>query len=104
LKTVWDANGRAIYDYDRYNTERLDAYAQLDIRIDKAFYFKKWTMSLYIDMENVTFSKIRQPDALLSTGIILNPDLPLSEQRYDMERLELWSGTLVPTLGITVEF
>jgi hypothetical protein len=61
-------------------------------------------MSLYIDMENVTFSKIRQPDALLSTGIILNPDLPLSEQRYDMERLELWSGTLVPTLGITVEF
>ena len=61
-------------------------------------------MGLYVDLQNVTFSKIRQPDAYLSTGEIINPeDLPL-EQRYILETLELWSGTIVPAIGVTVAF
>jgi hypothetical protein len=84
--------------------KRLKPYTQLDIRIDKDFYFRKWTLSLYIDLENVTFSKIRQPDALLSTGTLVDPETSLALQRYKMETLELWSGTLVPALGINVEF
>lgn len=104
LKTVWDANGRPVYDYSRYNMKRLDPYAQLDLRIDKSFYFRKWTLSMYVDLENVTFSKIRQPDALISTGTIIDPEAALALQRYEMEVLELWSGTLVPAVGVTVEF
>jgi hypothetical protein len=103
-KVVWDSNGRPIVDYSLYNTRRLNPYAQLDIRIDKSFYFKKWTLSIYLDMENVTFSKIQQQDAYLSSGEILNPEAELNKQRYRMEDLELWSGTIVPALGITVEF
>ena len=103
-KTVWDATGRPVYDYSQYNMKRLKPYTQLDIRIDKDFYFRKWTLSLYIDLENVTFSKIRQPDALLSTGTLVDPETSLALQRYKMETLELWSGTLVPALGINVEF
>ena len=72
--------------------------------MDKNFYFKKWTLGLYVDLQNVTFSKIRQPDAYLSTGEIVNPeDLP-ADQRYALETLELWSGTIVPAIGVTVEF
>lgn len=37
-------------------------------------------------------------------GDILNPDSPLFEQRYDLELLELYSGTIVPAIGVTVEF
>lgn len=103
-KLIWDANGRAILDYTRYNTGRLNPYAQLDVRIDKDFYFDKWTLNLYVDMENVTFSKIQQPDAYLSSGEIVNPEAEPYLQRYRMEELELWSGTIVPTLGITIEF
>ena len=103
-KLVWDANGRPVADYSRYNTCRLYPYAQLDIRIDKALYFNKWTLSIYIDMENVTFSKIRQQDAYLSSGEIMNPEAELNLQRYRMEELKLWSGTIVPTLGVTFEF
>ena len=62
-KVVWDSNGRPIVDYSLYNTRRLNPYAQLDIRIDKSFYFKKWTLSIYLDMENVTFSKIQHISA-----------------------------------------
>ena len=104
LKVVWDAAGRPVYDYTKYNQARLDPYYQIDLRVDKSFYFRKWTLGLYVDLQNVTFSKIRQPDAYLSTGEIVNPDsLPL-EQRYALETLELWSGTIVPAIGVTVEF
>lgn len=104
LKVVWDAAGRPVYDYSKYNQGRLDPYYQIDVRVDKNFYFRRWTLGLYLDLQNVTFSKIRQPDAYLSTGEIVNPDdLPLA-QRYALETLELWSGTIVPALGVTVEF
>lgn len=104
LRYAWDASGRPVYDYSKYNGMRLDPYFQLDLRVDKNFYFRKWTLGLYVDLQNVTFSKIRQPDAWLSTGVILNPDAPEAEQRYELEALQLWSGTLVPAVGVTVEF
>lgn len=104
LRSVWDAAGRPVYDYARYNAMRLDPYWQLDIRVDKNFYFDKWTLGLYVDLQNVTFSKIRQPDAYLNTGTISDPDVPVSEQRYELELLELYSGTIVPAIGVTVEF
>lgn len=104
LKTSWDAGGRPVPDYSRYNQGRLKPYYQIDLRVDKDFYFRKWTLGFYIDLQNVTFSKIRQQDAYLSTGEIVNPDDLPQNQRYALEVLELWSGTIVPTLGITVEF
>ena len=104
LKSVWDAAGRAVYDYSRYNGSRLSPYWQLDLRVDRNFYFPKWTLGFYLDLQNVTFSKIRQPDAYLSTGEIINPDSLPDEQRYALEVLELYSGTIVPAIGITVEF
>ena len=104
LKTVWDAAGRPVYDYGKYNQARLDPYYQIDLRVDKNFYFKRWTLGLYLDLQNVTFSKIRQPDAYLSTGNVTTPDALLPEQKYELEVLELYSGTIVPAIGITVGF
>ena len=104
LKIVWDAAGRPVYDYSMYNRMRLDPYYQIDVRVDKNFYFRRWTLGIYLDLQNVTFSKIRQPDAYMSTGEIINPDALPSEQRYALEVLELYSGTIVPAVGISVEF
>ncbi len=104
LKEAWDASGRPYYDYSLYNQFRLDPFAQLDIRIDKTFYFPHCMLGLYIDLQNVTGSKLKQPDVLMSTGVIENPSAPLSEQRYVMKYIAQQSGTIVPTIGITVEF
>ena len=35
LVTAWNAQGKPYYDYTRYNEERLPAFTQVDIRIDK---------------------------------------------------------------------
>ena len=37
LVTAWNAQGKPYYDYTRYNEERLPAFTQVDIRIDKTF-------------------------------------------------------------------
>ena len=57
-------------------------------------------LGFYIDLQNVTVSKYRSPDVVMSTGVI-DPEDP---QRYVMKTIEQVSGTLLPTLGITVEF
>ena len=104
LVEAWDAQGRPYYDYSKYNAGRLDAFAQLDVRVDKVFYFRRCMLGVYIDLQNVAGGRLRQPDVLMSTGEIENPSAPASERRYRMKYLEQVSGTLLPTLGLTVEF
>lgn len=104
LVSAWDASGRPYLDYTKYNTLRTKAYAQLDVRVDKSFFFRKWTLGLYLDLQNVTVSRFSQADALVSTGRILNPEAPVPEQRYEMKNIPLTGGTILPTLGVTVIF
>lgn len=104
LVTAWNAQGKPYYDYTRYNEERLPAFTQVDIRIDKTFYLKRCMLGFYIDLQNIAGSKLKQADVLMSTGVIKNPDAPITEQRYVMKSLKQESGTLLPTLGITFEY
>lgn len=104
LKEAWDVQGRPYIDYTLYNTERLKPFAQLDLRIDKSFYFKKWMLGVYVDVQNVTGSKLRQQDVLISTGIIENTAALVTEQRYIMKYIPQEAGSIVPAVGITVEF
>ena len=104
LVTAWNAQGKPYYDYTRYNEERLPAFTQVDIRIDKTFYLERCMLGFYIDLQNIAGSKLKQADVLMSTGVIKNPDAPIAEQRYVMKSLKQESGTLLPTLGITFEY
>lgn len=104
LVTAWNAQRKPYYDYTRYNEERLPAFTQVDIRIDKTFYLKRCMLGFYIDLQNIAGSKLKQADVLMSTGVIKNPDAPIAEQRYVMKSLKQESGTLLPTLGITFEY
>lgn len=104
LVEAWDAKGQPYYDYSRYNTERLPNFAQFDLRVDKSFYFRRCMVGIYLDIQNITGNKLKQADVIMSTGIIENPSAPVNEQRYKMKYLKQESGTILPTLGVTVEF
>ena len=90
--------------YSKYNKERLPTFAQVDLRIDKTFYLKHCMLGFYLDLQNITVSKLKQQDVLMSTDIIENPEAPADSQHYKMKRLKQSSGTLLPTLGITFEY
>jgi len=40
-------------NYDLYNTEVLPIYHRLDVRAEKRFFFKAWTLTTYIDIQNI---------------------------------------------------
>ena len=104
LVEAWNVQGRPYYDYSKYNTERLPNFAQLDIRVDKSFYFHRCMVGFYLDLQNITGSKLKQQDVIMSTGVIENPSAPVGEQRYKMKYLKQESGTILPSIGVTVEF
>ena len=104
LKKAWDAQGRGYYDYNLYNSKRLDPFAQLDIRIDKSWYFNEWMIGIYLDIQNITGSKLKQQEALASTGILEDPMATEDEQRYIMKWINQEVGSIIPSFGITVEF
>jgi hypothetical protein len=54
--------GQGVLDFSRLNTERLINFSQLDIRVDKKFYFRKSTLDVFIDLQNALQAK--------------NPDIP----------------------------
>lgn len=104
LVEAWDVLGRPYLDYTRYHEERSPAFAQVDLRVDKLFYFPKWSFGFYIDLQNILNSKFIQQDAWISTGEIINPEAPKNEQRYRLRSIPMESGSLVPTIGIMAEF
>lgn len=103
LVSAWDASGKPYLDYSQYNVKRSSSYTQLDLRIDKTFFIKKFMIGLYFDIQNATKSSFKNPDVILSTGKIINPDAPISEQRYEMKTLKRSSSTMIPTIGVTFE-
>lgn len=110
LVQAWNVQGRGYLDYDRLNSERLPVFHQLDLRVDKNFYFDNWSLMLYFDVQNAYNYQAKQPDYLIQRKdengepIILNPDEPVYLQQYDLKRIESYSGTVLPTIGITVKF
>jgi len=104
LVEAWNVRGRPYYDYSKYNQRRFKSYAQLDVRVDKMYYFHNWMLGFYLDIQNLTKSVYREQDVLMSTGTIVNPEAEPSQQRYQMKTIKQESGTLLPTIGATVTF
>ncbi|WP_338393193.1 TonB-dependent receptor [Fulvitalea axinellae] len=94
-----------VLDYGKLNTERADVYQTLDLRVDKKFFYKTWTLGLYLDIQNLTGSKflgkenidIQRDDAGVA---VINPANP-SEYAYELLKNE--SGTTIPTIGVIIE-
>jgi hypothetical protein len=104
-KIAWDLQGRAYLDYGRFNTLRLKSFHQLDIRVDKQYFFNKWSLMLYVDVQNVYNFKADQPPILIretdgSGNPVTDPSNPL---KYMLKYIPGESGTVLPTVGIIIE-
>lgn len=103
---VWNINGRGLPDYSRVNAERLRAFNQLDIRIDKKWFFTSWSLNLYLDVQNLFNQQVQLPDYLDvvrdDNGMpVVDPERPGYYQPLFYPNLV---GTILPTLGIVVSY
>ena len=104
-KLAWDAFGRGLPDYGRFNQERLKSFHQLDVRVDKEWFLNRFSLNLYMDVQNLYNFKSDQQKILLLDGTEpINPGDPLPEQKYQLKELSTLGGTVLPTLGIIIQF
>ena len=105
IKQAFDTQGSPFIDYNNINSKRLDNFHQLDVRIDKKFFFNRWSLMFYLDIQNVYNFKARQPDYIVRKEDE-NGDYILTDDgtRYVLERVKSESGTILPTIGIMAEF
>ena len=103
-KAAWAVTNQAYPDYARFNTLRLPAKHQLDLRLDKEFYFKRWMLNLYVDVQNAYLS------SYVSSPIYTNRDAsgqvmdhPTDPQRQQLRQLDYYSKLMFPTLGLIVK-
>lgn len=106
LKQNWDINGLGIRDYSLLNTRREGNFHQLNIRFDKKWFFDKFSLNFYLDLQNAyAFKANLAPVLLLDTDADGNPiEDPADPTRYQTKLIDNASGIIQPTLGIVVEF
>ena len=101
----WNITGMGIPDYSRLNTERNGAFYQVDVRLDKKWFFKKWSLNVFLDIQNVTNAQVRFQDNIdvvrdTQGNPVIDPNNP---NLYQANFLENISGNLLPSIGIIVE-
>lgn len=105
LRDNWDVRGRGIPDYNRLNTERGSVFHQLDVRLDKKYFFNKWSLNVFLDIQNIyAFATQLQENIDVLRDDSGNPLVdPNDPSRYQYQFLMNETGTPLPTLGIIVE-
>jgi outer membrane receptor for ferrienterochelin and colicin len=105
-------SGVGTLDYSALNTERLRAFSQLDIRLDKKVNYKKVSFNFFIDIQNVlasaqegvpSYTFKRNAD---NTGFETTDGQALKADGSNAIPIILTDETrlITPTLGIIVEF
>jgi len=110
LVQYWDLSGFPASDYNQYNQLRYNPFHQLDLRIDKEWFLSRITINLYADIQNVFNYQSTGSTFLVQdlddqgNPIIENPSDPIDLQRYRMKELASVAGTVLPTIGVIIEF
>lgn len=103
---AWPYNRAGVVDYSRLNSERLKWFHQLDIRVTKRWYFKKWSFELYLDIQNAyAFAPDQAPNLIVKTDANDNPIADENLQGFAQYSLTAnRNRTVVPTLGFVVYY
>ncbi|MFN0274141.1 MAG: TonB-dependent receptor [Chitinophagales bacterium] len=105
LTYVWDINQTGQLDYSKLASERSEELFNLDLRVDKKWFFNKWTLTLYGDVQNILDTKTLQQSFLSvqtdeSGNPLINPEDP---SRYIPKFITNTNGVRTPNIGVVVE-
>jgi hypothetical protein len=105
LVEAWNLTGGPYPDNTKLNANRFGAFHQLDVRVDKVYYLEKTTLKFYLDIQNLYNFKSQSKDIVIretdTNGDYLATD---NGTRYVLRSIKNTSGTVLPTIGVQVEF
>lgn len=104
-KENWDVRYFGVFDYNRLNTKRIEPFHQLDLRIDKKYFFTRWSLNVYLDVQNVYNYTAEFQDEIdiqrdPAGNPITDPDNP---EAYLPRFFKSGYGTILPTIGLIIE-
>ena len=102
----YNVSNSGILNYTQLNAERYANYHQLDVRVDKTWYWKRLSLNFYIDVQNIYGSEsIQQPYLIPSVDENGNRVIDANDSsRYVLEEIENNSGTVLPRFGVIIDF
>ena len=105
-KEIWDVSQQGINDWSRLNTERNTTSHSLDLRVDKKWYFDKWYLNAYLDIQNAYGAKIETQSFLdvVKDGNGNPVENTTDNLRYQTYSIENESGNVLPSIGIMIGF
>ena len=90
-----------VLDYNRLGEEKLEAFSQGDLRIDKKWNFKRLSFNFYFEIQNFLAQSVPQPQEYglerTETGELVNPQnlVPIDTNRTE---------TPLPSFGFILDF
>jgi hypothetical protein len=104
-RAIWDLNRRGLPDFDQLNQARLPVFHQLDFRVDKQWNFRKWTLTAFVDVQNIYSSSVLLlPYLTVEYDAENNPIVdPNDDSRYLTKIISSDTGRVLPGLGILVD-
>ena len=106
LISNWETFNAPLVDYDQLNTQRNGAFHQVDLRLDRKWFFDTWSLDVFMDVQNLTGAAPPQPaqldvvrDPATGTPIpsVTNPG------SYDPRYISTATGAVLPAIGMIVE-
>lgn len=90
-----------VKDYSNFGSVQLSAFNQTDLRLDKKFNFKRVTLDVFLEVQNL-FAQATPSEPLFGLlrdddGNIVNPN-----QLVEVEQAD--NGTVLPTIGLVIDF
>ena len=85
-------SGRGVRDWSRVGEGRSPAYARLDLRVEREWFFGGWDLVVYLDVQNVL-------NRANSFGFLYTEDPAYPDRLRPLE-----SVPFLPTFGFSVEF
>ena len=93
-------------DFSLVISGRLPVFHQLDLRVDKTWYVRRWTLGIYLDIQNLyNYKADGQPELMperdAAGDYVLDPSRP---GHYKMVTYpNEVGGTIIPTFGVIVK-
>ncbi len=90
-----------VLDYSRLGEDRIDVFNALDVRIDKKWNFEKLSLNVFLDIQNLYGADVPQPPVY---GLARDENREILLPRTLVEITDLETGTILPSIGIVVDF
>ncbi|HSV89284.1 MAG TPA: carboxypeptidase-like regulatory domain-containing protein [Bacteroidales bacterium] len=108
LRSAWDAQNSPYLDYSRFHQERFDSFHNLDLRIDRTFSFRNFTLMAYLDIQNIYNFKSQLADIVVRDTDENGQPIVFTDnngdERYLLRAIENRTGTILPSIGLIFEF